>query len=44
VYLLVIGVVLSVLVALGVNQDQFDIDNFDTNDDQSSDNTVGGPQ
>jgi multisubunit Na+/H+ antiporter MnhB subunit len=30
VYLLVIGVVLSILVALGVNQDADDIDNFDT--------------
>jgi multisubunit Na+/H+ antiporter MnhB subunit len=29
VYLLVIGVVLSILVALGVNQDDDDIDNFD---------------
>jgi multisubunit Na+/H+ antiporter MnhB subunit len=29
VYLLVVGVVLSVLVALGVNQDSDDIDNFD---------------
>lgn len=33
VYLLVIGVVLSVLVALGINQDQFDIDNFENDDD-----------
>jgi multisubunit Na+/H+ antiporter MnhB subunit len=50
VYLLVVGVVLSVLVALGVNQDQFDIDNFETSDvkledDRSSHNdTVGGTQ
>lgn len=33
VYLLVVGVVLSVLVALGVNQDQFDIDNFEIGED-----------
>lgn len=45
VYLLVIGVVLSVLVALGVNQDQFDIDNFETDEDQSSSNNpIGGAQ
>jgi multisubunit Na+/H+ antiporter MnhB subunit len=45
VYLLVIGVVLSVLVALGVNQDQFDIDNFETDDDTSPRNdAMGGAQ
>jgi len=45
VYLLVVGVVLSVLVALGVNQDQFDIDNFETDEDHlSRENTVGGAQ
>jgi multicomponent Na+:H+ antiporter subunit A len=48
VYLLVIGVVLSILVALGVNQDaddidNFDIDNFDINspDANSSGNETG---
>lgn len=40
VYLLVVGVVLSVLVALGVNQDEFDIDNFST-DNFSTDNSSG---
>jgi multicomponent Na+:H+ antiporter subunit A len=45
VYLLVIGVVLSILVALGVNQDQFDIDNFETDEDQAShNNSTGGVQ
>lgn len=40
VYLLVVGVVLSVLVALGVNQDEYDIDNFST-DNFETDRSMG---